>query len=107
MLPQSAMPPAGAATAAGRVLEVSGPGEELLLMVFPHLRGLRIMRVEDTGEAVAIRAGCRGPHALASRRAGRVSPGSMARMRGWWLTARPAGRPDLSWRFRSWALPQG
>ena len=53
------MPPAGAATAAGRVLEVSGPGEELLLMVFPHLRGLRIMRVEDTGEAVAIRACCR------------------------------------------------
>ena len=53
------MPPAGAATAAGRVLEVSGPGEELLLMLFPHLRGLRILRVEDTGEAVAIRACCR------------------------------------------------
>ena len=59
MLPQSAMPPAGAATAAGRVLEVSGPGEELLLMLFPHLRGLRILRVEDTGQAVAIRACCR------------------------------------------------
>jgi transposase len=53
------MPPAGAATAAGHVLEVSGPGEELLLMLFPHLRGLRILRVEDTGEAVAIRACCR------------------------------------------------
>jgi transposase len=53
------MPPAGAATAAGRVLEVSGPGEELLLMLFPHLRALRILRVEDTGQAVAIRACCR------------------------------------------------
>jgi hypothetical protein len=55
LLPQSALPPAGAATAASRVLEVSGPGEELLLMLFPRLRGLRILRVEDTGEAVAIR----------------------------------------------------
>ena len=53
------MPPAGAATAAGRVLEVCGRGEELLLMLFPHLRGLRILRVEDTGETVAIRACCR------------------------------------------------
>jgi Transposase/zinc-finger of transposase IS204/IS1001/IS1096/IS1165 len=53
------MLPAGAATAARRVLEVSGPGEELLLMLFPHLRGLRILCVEDSGEAVAIRACCR------------------------------------------------
>ena len=57
------MPPAGAATAAGRVLEVSGPSEELLLMLFPHLRGLRILRVEDTEEAVAIRACCRAARA--------------------------------------------
>jgi hypothetical protein len=28
-------------------------------MLFPRLRGLRILRVEDTGEAVAIRACCR------------------------------------------------
>ena len=35
---------AGAATAAGRVLEVSGQGEELLFMLFPHLRGLRAWR---------------------------------------------------------------
>jgi transposase len=57
------MPPAGAAIAAGRVLEVCGPGEELVLMLFPHLRGLRILRVEDTGEAVVIRACCRAAQA--------------------------------------------
>jgi transposase len=57
------MPPAGAASAAGHVLEVSGQGEELLLMLFPHLRGLRVVCVEDTGEAVAIRACCRSPQA--------------------------------------------
>ena len=86
------MPPAGAATAAGRVLEVCGRGEELLLMLFPHLRGLRILRVEDTGEAVAIRAsaGRCGPGA---RRAGRCPRGCMAGIRGWWLMARrPAFR---------------
>jgi zinc-finger of transposase IS204/IS1001/IS1096/IS1165 len=50
------MPSAGAATAAGRVLEVSGQGEELLFMLFPHLAGLR---VADAGEAVVIWACCR------------------------------------------------
>ena len=66
MPPQSAMPPAGAATAAGHVLEVSGQGEELLFVLFPHLRGLRVERVErveDTGDAVVIRACCRAPQA--------------------------------------------
>ena len=53
------MPSAGAVTAAGRVLEVSGQGEELLFMLFPHLRGLRVERVEDAGDAVVIRACCR------------------------------------------------
>jgi transposase len=57
------MPSAGAASAAGHVLEVSGQGEELLLMLFPHLRGLRILSMEDTGQAVAIRACCRSPQA--------------------------------------------
>jgi len=63
LLPQSAMPSAGAASAARHVLEVSGPGEELLLMLFPHLRGLRILSVENSGQAVAIRACCRSPQA--------------------------------------------
>jgi transposase len=57
------MPPAGAVTAAGRVLEVSGQGEELLLMLFPHLRGLRVSQVADTGDAVVIRASCRAARA--------------------------------------------
>jgi transposase len=52
------MPSAGAA-AAGRVLEISGRSEELLFMLFPHLRGLRVERAEDTGDAVVIRARCR------------------------------------------------
>src|SRR5690242_20882263 len=50
---------AGAVTAAGRVLEVSGPGEDLLVMLFPHLAGLRVERVQDAGEAVLIWACCR------------------------------------------------
>ena len=57
------MPSAGAAAAAGRVLEVSGQGEELLFMLFPHLRGLRVGQVEDTGDAVVIRACCRAAQA--------------------------------------------
>ncbi len=56
------MPSAGAA-AACRVLEVSGQGEELLFMLFPHLRGLRVGQVEDTGDAVVIRACCRAAQA--------------------------------------------
>jgi hypothetical protein len=60
---QSAMPSAGAVTAAGRVLEVSGHGEELLFMLFPHLRGLRVGQVEDTGDAVVIRTSCRAVQA--------------------------------------------
>jgi transposase len=49
--------------AAGRVLEVSGQGEELLFMLFPHLGGLRVDQVEDTGDAVVIRACCRAARA--------------------------------------------
>ena len=58
------MPSAGSAAAVpGRVLEVSGQGEELLFMLFPHLRGLRVGQVEDTGDAVVIRASCRAAQA--------------------------------------------
>jgi transposase len=53
------MPSAGAATAPGRVLEVSGQGEDLVFMLFPHLAGLRVERVADAGEAVVIWACCR------------------------------------------------
>ena len=57
------MLPAGPAITAGHVLEVSGQGEELLFMLFPHLRGLRVERVEDAGDAVVIRACCRAAQA--------------------------------------------
>jgi transposase len=50
-------------SAAGRVLEISGQGEELLVMLFPHLGGLRVDQVEDTGDAVVIRACCRAVQA--------------------------------------------
>jgi transposase len=50
-------------SAAGRVLEISGRGEELLLMLFPQLGGLRVEEVEDTGDAVVIRACCRAARA--------------------------------------------
>ena len=53
----------GGGPAAGRVLEVSGQGEELLFMLFPHLRGLRVGQVEDAGDAVVIRACCRAAQA--------------------------------------------
>jgi hypothetical protein len=53
------MPSSGAATAPGRVLEVSGQGEDLLFMLFPHLAGLRVDRVADAGQAVVIWACCR------------------------------------------------
>ena len=32
-------------------------------MLFPHLRGLRVGQVEDTGDAVVIRASCRAAQA--------------------------------------------
>src|ERR1700750_1890172 len=57
------MPSWRAATADGRVLDVFGEGEKLLVMVIPHLAGLRVDRVADTGEAVVLRACCRAPRA--------------------------------------------
>ena len=48
MPPQSATPPAGTASPAARVVwEPSEQGETLLAMLFPHLAGLRVHRVED------------------------------------------------------------
>jgi len=61
------MPPAGAATAAVRVWEVSDLGQDLLAMLFPHLAGLRVHRVEDTGYAVVISASCRAQSARCLR----------------------------------------
>jgi len=61
--PQSATPPAGAASAPRLVWEVSEPGESLLTALFPHLAGLCVHRVEDIGHAVVISASCRAGQA--------------------------------------------
>jgi transposase len=45
--------------AAACVLDVSEEGQKLLVLLFPQLAGLRVHRVEDTGDAVAISASCR------------------------------------------------
>ena len=86
---QSAMSvPAGAVAAAGRVLEVSGQGEELLFMLFPHLRGLRVGQVEDTGDAVVIRTSCRAAQARCPA-CGAVS----SRVHGGYAGSLPMARP--------------
>jgi len=60
---QSAMPPVGAASSSCLVWEVSELGERLLTMLFPHLAGLRVHRMEDAGDAVVISASCRATSA--------------------------------------------
>ncbi|HEY6313160.1 MAG TPA: ISL3 family transposase, partial [Streptosporangiaceae bacterium] len=67
MPPQSAMPPAGVASAPRLVWDVSEQGESLLTALFPHLAGLRVHRVEDTGDAVIIVASCRAETACCPR----------------------------------------
>jgi len=55
---QSAMTPVPVSAAAVRVLDVSEEGGKLLALLFPQLAGLRVHRVEDTGDAVVISASC-------------------------------------------------
>jgi len=76
------MPPPGAASASRLVWDVSEQGESLLTVLFPHLAGLRVHRVEDRGEAVVIWASCRAGTACCPR-CGQVSArvhGGYARM---------------------------
>ena len=62
------MPPAGPATSAARVVwDVSEQGQALLAVLFPHLAGLRVHRVEDAGDAVVIVASCRAEAACCPR----------------------------------------
>jgi len=55
-----------ASTAVG-AWEVSGHSESLLALLFPHLAGLRVDRVEDTGTAVVIFASCQAASACCPR----------------------------------------
>ena len=61
------MPPAWAAGAPRVSWDVCGQGESLLTALFPHLAGLRVHRVEDTGDAVMIAASCRADAACCPR----------------------------------------
>jgi hypothetical protein len=56
---QSAMSPVPVPPAAVvRALDVSDEGRKLLALLFPQLAGVRVHRVEDTGDAVVISASC-------------------------------------------------
>jgi len=87
------MPPAGPATAvrAWRTCEQDGV---LLTLLFPHLAGLHVDRVEDTGDAVVISASCQMASACCPR-CGRES----ARGHGWYTRVvadgAAGGRPVL------------
>jgi transposase len=62
------MPPAGPATSAARIVwDVGEQGQALLAVLFPHLAGLCVHRVEDAGDAVMIVASCRAQAACCPR----------------------------------------
>jgi len=62
------MLPAGPAICADRVVwDVGEQGQALLAVLFPHLAGLRVHRVEDGGDAVMIVASCRAQAACCPR----------------------------------------
>src|SRR5215470_12303182 len=62
------MLPAGPVSSAARVVwDVSEQGQALLAVLFPHLAGLRVHRVEDAGEAEMIAASCRAGSACCPR----------------------------------------
>ena len=87
---QSVMLPAGPASSAARIVwDVSEQGQALLAVLFPHLAGLRVHRVEDPGEAVMILASCRRMR-RAARGAVRSRRGCLAGTAARWPTARRA-----------------
>jgi transposase len=88
------MPPAGAASVPRLVWEVSELGGSLLTVLFPHLAGLRVHRVEDIGDAVVISASSRAGQACCPRcgsPSSRVHAGYMRTM----ADGAAAGRPVL------------
>jgi len=52
------MTPAPSLPADVRAVDVSEEGQRLLALLFPQLAGLRVDRIEDTGDAVVISASC-------------------------------------------------
>ncbi len=62
------MPPAGPASSPARAIwDVSEQGQALLAVLFPHLAGLRVHRIEDVTDAVIIVASCRAEAACCPR----------------------------------------
>jgi len=62
------MLPAGPASLAARIVwDVSEQGQALLAVLFPHLAGLRVHKVEDAGDAVMILASSRADSACCPR----------------------------------------
>ena len=55
---QCVMPAIPSSPAAVRVLDVSEEGQKLLVLLFPQLAGLKVYRIEDTGDAVVISVSC-------------------------------------------------
>ena len=101
------MLPAGAATAAAGVWEPSGLGEDLLVMLFPYLAGLRVHRVEDTGAAVVISASCRSGAARCPRcgtESSRVHGGYSRVVADGAVGGRPVLIALRVRRFRCWQL---
>jgi transposase len=108
---QSAIPSAGPASAAVRALDVSDQDDFLLTVLFPHLAGLRVHRVEDTGEAVVISASCRAASAscpLCGQESSRVHGGYRRLV----ADGAAGGRPVLvslqvrRFRCRHWSCPR-
>jgi transposase len=88
------MPPATSSCSAVGPVEVSEEGEKLLALLFPHLSGLRVHQVDDTGDAVVISASS----AASSARCPRCGSASSRVHGGYWrLVADGAagGRPVL------------
>src|ERR1700757_5083545 len=87
------MPPAGPASSPARAIwDVSEQGQALLAVLFPHLAGLRVHRIEDVTDAVIIVASCRAEAAggpPCGQEAGRVAGG------GFRQAGAAGGRPVL------------
>jgi transposase len=105
------MPSAGPDSGAVRALDVCDQDDFLLAVLFPHLAGLRVHRVEDAGDTVVISASCRAATAscpLCGQESSRVHG------RYWRLVADGAagGRPVLvslqvrRFRCRQWSCPR-